>query len=261
MGPTRSRTTPMNKPASTITRRRSWQGQDLRQPDRVSGPTAPMRAAGRGHEGPRRTPAPVALREGSAVLDRIGPADRGLREQPVVFVRFRRSTESGRVGEQLTSPSPLAFSACMRSHGVPTFPDPDSSGAIPKAGPQQLGVSTSRFQQAQSACQPTCSRRGGSADWSTLHGAIQRPGAAELDGMRTSPSACAPTGCRTGPTPPPIARGACLRSSRPDQPGYAADRHRIWCMLTPSAPRSGQDGAILCNGIGEGGCHHYGRPS
>jgi hypothetical protein len=26
--------------------------------------------------------------------------------------------------------SPQAFSACMRSHGVPTFPDPDSSGTI-----------------------------------------------------------------------------------------------------------------------------------
>jgi hypothetical protein len=25
---------------------------------------------------------------------------------------------------------PQAFSACMRSHGVPTFPDPDSSGTI-----------------------------------------------------------------------------------------------------------------------------------
>jgi hypothetical protein len=46
----------------------------------------------------------------------------------------------------------LAFSHCMRSHGVPSFPDPSSSGAIPKVALEQLGVSSSRFQAAQSAC-------------------------------------------------------------------------------------------------------------
>jgi hypothetical protein len=46
----------------------------------------------------------------------------------------------------------LAFSRCMRSNGVSNFPDPDSSGAIPKVALQQLSVSSSRFQSAQSAC-------------------------------------------------------------------------------------------------------------
>jgi hypothetical protein len=40
----------------------------------------------------------------------------------------------------------------MRSHGVPGFPDPNSSGAIPKESLQQLGVSAPGFQAAQSAC-------------------------------------------------------------------------------------------------------------
>ena len=44
------------------------------------------------------------------------------------------------------------FSQCMRSNGVPNFPDPDASGTIPKESLQQLGVSSSRFQSAQSAC-------------------------------------------------------------------------------------------------------------
>jgi hypothetical protein len=35
---------------------------------------------------------------------------------------------------------------------VPNFPDPDSSGQIPKEGPQQLGVSVSVLQAAQQAC-------------------------------------------------------------------------------------------------------------
>lgn len=49
-------------------------------------------------------------------------------------------------------PSAVAYSACMRSHGVPNFPDPANAGQIPKADPQQLGVSTSQYQAAQTAC-------------------------------------------------------------------------------------------------------------
>jgi hypothetical protein len=45
----------------------------------------------------------------------------------------------------------LAFASCMRSHGVPNYPDPTSSGLV-KESLQQLGVSSSRFQSASSAC-------------------------------------------------------------------------------------------------------------
>ena len=41
----------------------------------------------------------------------------------------------------------------MRSHGIPNFPDPNSSGQIPKEEILQLGVSTSVLQTAQGACQ------------------------------------------------------------------------------------------------------------
>ncbi|HEY2201909.1 MAG TPA: hypothetical protein VGH56_08470 [Solirubrobacteraceae bacterium] len=47
----------------------------------------------------------------------------------------------------------LAYSRCMRAHGVPRFPDPNSIGAIPKRSLQQLGVSSTVFQAAQQACQ------------------------------------------------------------------------------------------------------------
>jgi hypothetical protein len=53
-----------------------------------------------------------------------------------------------------SSPSAVAYSACMRSHGVPKFPDPGSGGAIPKGDAQYFGVSSSQLQAAQSACQP-----------------------------------------------------------------------------------------------------------
>ena len=46
----------------------------------------------------------------------------------------------------------LAFSSCVRSHGVPKFPDPTSIGGIPKETSQQLGVSQSQLQAAESDC-------------------------------------------------------------------------------------------------------------
>jgi hypothetical protein len=47
---------------------------------------------------------------------------------------------------------PLAFSQCMRARGITNFPDPNSSGAIPKETAQQLGVSDSQYRVAQNDC-------------------------------------------------------------------------------------------------------------
>jgi hypothetical protein len=55
-------------------------------------------------------------------------------------------------GASVSSRSALAYSACMRSHGVSKYPDPTSGGELPKVGLQQLGVSSSRFGSAQAAC-------------------------------------------------------------------------------------------------------------
>lgn len=55
----------------------------------------------------------------------------------------------------------LAFSRCMRSHGVPHFPDPGSNGSIPKKTAQQLGVSSSTYQAAQHACAQLLPNSGG----------------------------------------------------------------------------------------------------
>jgi hypothetical protein len=52
-----------------------------------------------------------------------------------------------------SSLSAVAYSRCMRSRGVPNFPDPSSGGGIPKQTAQQLGVSSSQLQAAQNACQ------------------------------------------------------------------------------------------------------------
>jgi hypothetical protein len=54
-------------------------------------------------------------------------------------------------GDSSSSPSAVSYSDCMRSHGVPNYPDP-SNGQLPKGGAQAFGVSSSMFSAAQSAC-------------------------------------------------------------------------------------------------------------
>jgi len=46
----------------------------------------------------------------------------------------------------------VAFAHCMRSSGVSKYPDPSSSGQLVKESLQQLAVTSSQFQSAQSAC-------------------------------------------------------------------------------------------------------------
>jgi hypothetical protein len=48
----------------------------------------------------------------------------------------------------------VGFARCMRSNGVPNWPDPSSSGVFDKSKltSQQLGASNSRVQTAQHAC-------------------------------------------------------------------------------------------------------------
>jgi hypothetical protein len=62
----------------------------------------------------------------------------------------------------------VAFAQCVRSNGVTNYPDPDSSGGIPKETPQQLGVTTSQLQSAQHACQHLLPNGGNGPDGAEL---------------------------------------------------------------------------------------------
>jgi hypothetical protein len=69
------------------------------------------------------------------------------------------STSSGGspdAGGSANSQTALAYSACMRAHGVPKFPDASNNNELPSGLPkvslQQLGVSSSQYQAAQAAC-------------------------------------------------------------------------------------------------------------
>jgi hypothetical protein len=54
----------------------------------------------------------------------------------------------------------LAFSHCMRSHGVPNFPDPDGQVNFPPLGQQALGVSKQATLVAQDSCKHLLSKGG-----------------------------------------------------------------------------------------------------
>ena len=74
------------------------------------------------------------------------------------------STGSGgasNAGGSAGSPSAVAYSHCMRSRGVPNFPDPPSGGGVPKGSAQQFGVSSSQLRVAQTACQHLYPNNGG----------------------------------------------------------------------------------------------------
>ena len=60
-----------------------------------------------------------------------------------------------------TSTGWVAFSSCMRSNGVARYPDPDSTGKPPKRSAQQLGVSSTQFTAANTACRHLLPNGGG----------------------------------------------------------------------------------------------------
>jgi hypothetical protein len=60
---------------------------------------------------------------------------------------------SPNAGGSASSPSAVSYSHCMRSNGVPDYPDPGSGGNLPKGSAQRFGVSSSRLQAAEQACQ------------------------------------------------------------------------------------------------------------
>jgi hypothetical protein len=65
-------------------------------------------------------------------------------------------SNGGQLGSATSAPQSgaFAFARCMRSHGVPNWPDPNRSGVFDKSKltSQQLGAGSSRVQAAQHAC-------------------------------------------------------------------------------------------------------------
>ena len=78
------------------------------------------------------------------------------------------SVGSPAVGGSADPTSAVAYSHCVRGHGVPSYPDPGGGGTLAKVGAQQLGVSNSRLQAARGACQHLLPASGASLDANSL---------------------------------------------------------------------------------------------
>lgn len=104
----------------------------------------------RGHDErrhPRRPPAawgrPAAVAFAATVLALLAVACEG--SNPPGVAGNGSATNAA-------SASAVAYSACMRSHGVPEYPDPGNNGNLPKGNAQAFGVSSSQYQAAERAC-------------------------------------------------------------------------------------------------------------
>ena len=147
------------------------------------------------------------------------------------------------------SPVAVGYSHCMRSHGVPDFPDPTRSGGVPKVGPQQVGVSSSLYQAALAACaqllQPTQAELP-----QIMTGMLHFARCMRSHGVPNWPD---PTTGRDGQ---PEFR---IPGIDPDSSQISDTADRCTDLLVQSS--TGPTTIELCDGVGEGaGCHGYGRP-
>jgi hypothetical protein len=155
---------------------------------------------------------------------------------------------SSGAGGSASSPSAVAYSHCMRSHGVPDFPDLGSSG-IPKVSPQQLGVASSRWQAAQGAC-------------AQLLRPTQGQARQVLTGMLNFARCMRSHGVPNWPDPTAGSNGQPefdIPGIDPDSPRISNTASECTQLLVQSA--TGPTTIQLCDGLGEGGeCHGYGQP-
>jgi hypothetical protein len=143
----------------------------------------------------------------------------------------------------------VAYSRCMRAHGVPDFPDPARGGGVPKVTPQQAGVSNSRFQAAQRGCAPLLQPPPGQAP-QIMTGLLKFARCMRSDGIPTWPD---PTTDRSGQ---PVFD---IPGIDPASPRVSHAAGQCTHLLVPST--TGPTTIQLCNGIGEdGGCGGYGDP-
>jgi hypothetical protein len=117
----------------------------------------------------------------------------------------------------------LAFSRCMRSHGLSSFPDPGTDGTIPKTQVVPL-ASDPQFPVAQRACQHLLPNTGAPTD---THAEVE----AALSGMVRFATCMRSRGVQNWPDP-------TVDRSHPGDPRPVFDLHSA---VDPTAPRISAD--------------------
>ena len=110
-------------------------------------------------DGPPRRARPPAIRIAAAILTTAAMALLAAACSSPSSARTSSPNAAGSAnssaaaGNSATSQSAVSYSQCMRSNGVPKYPDPASGGQLPKGDAQAFGVSDSQYQAAQRTCQ------------------------------------------------------------------------------------------------------------
>jgi hypothetical protein len=89
----------------------------------------------------------------------------GVNQNSAAYSAARQACQSLRGGGTSNSGSAnyaaeLKFSECMRSHGVPDFPDPNKNGGF--SGTSSMNPQSPTFQSAQTLCMQQAGLSGGS---------------------------------------------------------------------------------------------------
>lgn len=92
---------------------------------------------------------------------------------PPSVARSAAASGSSPVTGSATPASAVAYSGCMRSHGVARFPDPDSGGNLPKADATRLGVSAAQLRAAQTACRALLPASGSAVDAGSVQACME----------------------------------------------------------------------------------------
>jgi hypothetical protein len=145
------------------------------------------------------------------------------------------------------SSSPLAFSRCMRSRGVPNFPDPIGNGGIPKETPRQLGVSDPKYRAAQSACAHLLPNSGGA------HGLSPDQVQQLANGMRSFARCMRSHGVSSWPDPSTDSEGAAVFYLQGkiaiNAPQIIAQIRACSHLIPPSTRENGPPGGVpMCPG-------------
>jgi hypothetical protein len=98
---------------------------------------------------PARTAAAIIATVGLALLAAACSGSPGSHVAQLGSTTTKSTTSSPSANSQKV----LAFSRCVRAHGVPNFPDPNSSGALPKRQVAQLTAGNPQFPAAHRACE------------------------------------------------------------------------------------------------------------
>lgn len=99
-----------------------------------------------------RSAAAVIATVGLALLAAACGASTGSHVAQLGSTATQSSSSSNLSSSSAQANGAVAFAHCLRSHGVPKYPDPTSSGQLVKESVQQLGVSSARFQAAARVC-------------------------------------------------------------------------------------------------------------